>query len=203
MPRWTSPRRSTSRDAARDVRARSATNSARDLCASLREAMAAHGIDYVPGSAELGDFDPTSTTIAFAPGGAPTLLPAGGRRRDVRALLAEFVERRDGRKEWDDYTPYELRIVGTFVRLGWRERAHALLDFFLAGRRPRRGTSGPRSSGATRGGRASSATCRTAGSRPTSSAPRSICSRTSATRTTRSWSRPAFRPAGSTRRAST
>jgi len=26
--------------------------------------------------------------------------------------------------------------VGTFVRLGWRERAHELLDFFLAGRRP-------------------------------------------------------------------
>ncbi len=26
--------------------------------------------------------------------------------------------------------------MGAFVRLGWRERAHELLDFFLAGRRP-------------------------------------------------------------------
>ena len=26
--------------------------------------------------------------------------------------------------------------VGTFVRLGWRERAHELLEFFMAGRRP-------------------------------------------------------------------
>src|SRR5262249_22764894 len=36
----------------------------------------------------------------------------------------------------DDYTPYELRNVGAFVRLGWRQRAHQLLDFFLGDRRP-------------------------------------------------------------------
>jgi hypothetical protein len=28
------------------------------------------------------------------------------------------------------------RTVGTFVRLGWRQRAHELLDFFFAGQRP-------------------------------------------------------------------
>ena len=48
----------------------------------------------------------------------------------------EFVDRRDGRRDWEDYTPYELRNVGTFIRLGWRERAHELLAFFMAGRRP-------------------------------------------------------------------
>jgi hypothetical protein len=37
---------------------------------------------------------------------------------------------------WTDYTPYELRNVSTFVRLGWRDRAQQLLDFFMAGRRP-------------------------------------------------------------------
>jgi hypothetical protein len=37
---------------------------------------------------------------------------------------------------WDDYTPYELRTVGTFVRLGWRQRAQELLDFFFASQRP-------------------------------------------------------------------
>ncbi|HYR45354.1 MAG TPA: discoidin domain-containing protein, partial [Thermoanaerobaculia bacterium] len=31
---------------------------------------------------------------------------------------------------------YELRNIGAFVRLGWRNRVPALLDFFLAGRRP-------------------------------------------------------------------
>jgi hypothetical protein len=48
----------------------------------------------------------------------------------------EFVDRRDGRKAWEDYTPYEIRTVGTFVRLGWRDRAHELLRFFMDGRRP-------------------------------------------------------------------
>src|SRR5262249_2775429 len=37
---------------------------------------------------------------------------------------------------WEDYTPYELRNVSTFIRLGWRDRAHELLAFFMAGRRP-------------------------------------------------------------------
>src|SRR5207245_8821854 len=45
-------------------------------------------------------------------------------------------ERRLGGRAWDDYTPYELRAVGTFVRLGWRERALKLMRFFPAGRRP-------------------------------------------------------------------
>ena len=48
----------------------------------------------------------------------------------------EFTDRRDGKTAWDVYTPYELRIVGTLVRLGWRDRAQALLAFFLADRRP-------------------------------------------------------------------
>jgi len=108
----------------------------RDLVVSLREAMARNRIAYIPGSAELGDFDPTSTTIAFAPAGAPTLLPKAAVAATYERYWKEFVERRDGRREWEDYTPYELRIVGTFVRLGWRERAHALLEFFLAGRQP-------------------------------------------------------------------
>src|SRR3546814_4061746 len=42
----------------------------KDLYASIRVATQAHGIDFIPGAAELGDFDPTSTTIALAPGGA-------------------------------------------------------------------------------------------------------------------------------------
>jgi hypothetical protein len=108
----------------------------RDLVVSLREAMARKRIAYIPGSAELGDFDPTSTTIAFAPAGATTVAPKAAVAATYERYWKEFVERRDGRRAWEDYTPYELRIVGTFVRLGWRERAHALLEFFLAGRQP-------------------------------------------------------------------
>ena len=107
-----------------------------DLVASLRHATAAHGITYLPGAAELGDFDPTSSTIAIAPGGELHRLPRELVVATFERYWDEFVARRDGRKAWEDYTPYEIRTVGTFVRLGWRDRAHELLSFFLAGRRP-------------------------------------------------------------------
>jgi hypothetical protein len=107
-----------------------------DVAASLRHAVAAHGIVYLPGSAELGDFDPTSTTIAIAPGGELHRLPRDLVVATFARYWREFVDRRDGRIAWEDYTPYEIRTVGTFVRLGWRDRAHELLRFFLAGRRP-------------------------------------------------------------------
>jgi hypothetical protein len=108
----------------------------RDLAASLRHATAAHGISYLPGSAELGDFDPTSSTIAFAPAGEVQPLPSSLVLPTYERYWDEFVDRRDGRKMWEEYTPYEVRSVGTFVRLGWRDRAQELLAFFLAGRRP-------------------------------------------------------------------
>jgi hypothetical protein len=108
-----------------------------DLAASLRHATAAHGISYLPGSAELGDFDPTSSTIAVAPvGEVQRLLPPGLLLSTYERYWREFVDRRDGRKAWNEYTPYEMRTVGTFVRLGWRDRAQELLAFFLGGRRP-------------------------------------------------------------------
>ena len=87
-------------------------------------------------AAELGDFDPTSSTIAFAPAGDPRVVPPELVLPTFERYWREFVERRDGRKAWEDYTPYELRTVGTFVRLGWRDRAHELLRFFMADRRP-------------------------------------------------------------------
>ena len=108
----------------------------RDLVASLDAAAAAHRIAYLPGSAELGDFDPTSTSIAFAPRGAAQDLPRALVHSTYERYWREFNDRRDGRTAWEDYTPYELRNVATFVRLGWRDRAHELLEFFLAGRRP-------------------------------------------------------------------
>jgi hypothetical protein len=109
---------------------------AADLYASIDAATTAHGIDFIPGAAELGDFDATSTTIALSPGGEQHRLPPRLLTNTFERYWREFQARRDGRKDWDFYTPYELRTVGTFVRLGWRENAHALLDFFFADRMP-------------------------------------------------------------------
>ncbi len=108
-----------------------------DLDASLRAATARHGIDYLPGAAELGDFDPTSTTIALAPGGEQHRLPQDLLRNTFERYWREFEQRRDGKRAWKDYTPYEWRNVGAFVRLGWRERAWDALSFFFDDRAPR------------------------------------------------------------------
>jgi hypothetical protein len=107
-----------------------------DLYASLRAATRLHGITYLPGAAELGDFDPTSTTIALAPGGEQGKLPADLLHGTFERYWTEFVQRRDGQREWKDYTPYEWRNVAAFVRLGWRDRAWDVLDYFFRDRAP-------------------------------------------------------------------
>ena len=107
-----------------------------DLYRSLDRTIARHGIDYIPGCAELGDFDPTSTTIAVDPGDEIESLPRAPLLRTFERYWQESVARRDGTREWDAYTPYELRTVGTLVRLGWRERALEMLEYFMRDRRP-------------------------------------------------------------------
>ncbi|NCT70365.1 MAG: coagulation factor 5/8 type domain-containing protein [Xanthomonadaceae bacterium] len=107
-----------------------------DLYASLQAATKLHGITYLPGAAEIGDFDPTSTTIALAPGGEQGKLPADLLNGTFERYWTEFVQRRDGQREWKDYTPYEWRNVAAFVRLGWRERAWDVLNFFFKDRAP-------------------------------------------------------------------
>jgi hypothetical protein len=107
-----------------------------DLYASLEAAAKRHGIDYLPGAAELGDFDPTSATIALAPGGEQGRLPPELLRNTFERYWREFVQRRDGKREWRDYTPYEWRNVAAFVRMGWRARAKEVVDYFFDDRTP-------------------------------------------------------------------
>ncbi|MGC8492250.1 MAG: discoidin domain-containing protein [Syntrophobacteraceae bacterium] len=108
----------------------------KDLAASVRLAIKLHRIDYVPGCAELGDFDPTSTTIALSPTGAWRILPKKLLRDTFELYWQKFLARLNGKKPWKDYTPYEIRNIDAFTRLGWRSRVQTLLDFFMKGRRP-------------------------------------------------------------------
>ena len=107
-----------------------------DLLESIRRTMEKHRIDYLPGAAELGDFDPTSTTIALDPGGEQKSLPQKALQQTFENYYAYFRQRANGEIDWDNYTPYETRIIGSLVRLGQRQRALETLDFFLADRRP-------------------------------------------------------------------
>jgi hypothetical protein len=107
------------------------------LLASLRKTMENAGIDYLPGCAELADFDATSTTVTVSPCGERAFLPQAALRRTFEKYLAFTRERRLPSSSWVNYTPYEIRTVGTFVYLHEPDHAHELLQFFLDGRIPR------------------------------------------------------------------
>jgi hypothetical protein len=47
-----------------------------------------------------------------------------------------FENRRDGKIDWVNYTPYENRLIGSFIYLDEPERAHELIKFFLNDQRP-------------------------------------------------------------------
>ncbi len=157
-----------------------------DLYRSLNTAMRMHKIDYLPGAAELGDFDATSTTIALAPVGETQMLPPFELNATFERYWKQFVERRTD-TTWDAYTPYEWRNLGAFIRLRVA-RSGSGVDRVLHERSPSEGNgiSGRRSSVASRARAASSATCRTAGSPPTTGVRCWTCSRTSA-RPTKRW----------------
>ena len=107
----------------------------RDLRDALAATMAHHHIPHLPGAAELGDFDPSSSTLIFSPAGAEDLVPRAALDATWERYWTEASTRRQ-RTDWADYTPYELRSVSALLRLGHAERARALLGFFHADQRP-------------------------------------------------------------------
>ncbi len=109
---------------------------AHDLYASIALVMTQHKIDYIPGAADLGDFDATSTTIAVTPGGELGTLPQAALERTFERYWQHANARRDTADKWDAYTPYELRTVGTLLRMGQKERALDLLDGFMRDQTP-------------------------------------------------------------------
>ena len=112
-----------------------------DLRASLAASTARFGLDVLPGAADRGDFDPTSSTVALSPGGLLHALPRPQVARTFERYWRDFQSRRSdeatGVRHGDGaYTPYEWRNVGALVRLGERERAHQAMAYFYADRRP-------------------------------------------------------------------
>lgn len=106
------------------------------LYASLAATMALHGIEFLPGSVELGDFDPAASAVALTSAGESHRLPQAALHRTFDRYMAGFRERAGG-KPWNNYSPYEIRIIGALVRMGRRAEAVELLEYFLADRRPR------------------------------------------------------------------
>jgi len=107
-----------------------------DLYASLDSVMHTQHLNFIPGCAELGDFDPTSTTVALAPGGEQANLPAAQLNGGFERYWHEFQQRAALAAPTEIYTPYEIRTVSAFIRLGWRDFAQQLLAYFFADQRP-------------------------------------------------------------------
>jgi hypothetical protein len=107
------------------------------LIDSIRLTQKAHGIDYLPGCVELGDFDSTSSTILVWPVDEAANFPRAWIDATFDRYWREFVNRRDqSPATWEAYTPYELRHVGVLVRLGQKDRAWQALNFYLGYQRP-------------------------------------------------------------------
>jgi len=109
---------------------------AADLHSAILAARDHWKIAFIPGATSLGDFDPTSTTIALDPANDQAQLDPAMLEGTFERYWTEFRERSARERPWTDYTPYEVRTIGSFVRLGWRNRIDDLLAFFMGGRRP-------------------------------------------------------------------
>src|SRR6185295_12772427 len=107
-----------------------------DLYASIAATMAHHRIDYIPASVELGDLDPNATAIAITMADELPNLPQEALHRTFERYYEHAQAYLRGAALGQAYTPYELRNVEVFVRLGQRDRANAILDSLVADQRP-------------------------------------------------------------------
>lgn len=107
-----------------------------DLIRSINKVIADKELSYIPGSVEWADFDPTATSNAIAMLDFADSLPEGPLHAMLDTYLDGFHRKHRGEMVWTNYTAYEIRIIGAFVRLGKRDTANELLTFFLSDRRP-------------------------------------------------------------------
>ncbi|MBV5308518.1 hypothetical protein, partial [Chromatium okenii] len=107
------------------------------LHASLQCTMTERGIDFLPGSVEWADPDPTATANALTLIDDLHQLPIAVLNRSFDLFMERFrAMHGESPVAWTNYTPYEIRIIGALIRLGRRDDAHELAQFFLNERRP-------------------------------------------------------------------
>jgi hypothetical protein len=89
-----------------------------------------HNLSYIPGAADLGDFDPCSTTIMLDPCGIVDDCFKSAIHYTFDKYWSEFLDRQAKFESQRCYTPYEIRVIGTLNLLDMRDRAHEALAFF-------------------------------------------------------------------------
>lgn len=110
----------------------------KSLMNSLNLTIKERGINFFPGSVELADFDPSATAIVGSLLNDDQLFTEKAFRTTFDKYLIDFDashRRRSGK--WINFTPYEMRIIGTLVKMGRRDDSYKLLKFFIEERAPR------------------------------------------------------------------
>ncbi|MFO7685146.1 MAG: discoidin domain-containing protein [Desulfobacterales bacterium] len=105
------------------------------LYASVNKTIRDHNLDFVPGSVEFADFDPAATSVAISLLDQLHHFPQPATGRTFDKYMDGFRKRARGDIPWNNYSAYEIRIIPALIRLGRRQEAHELLNFFLADRR--------------------------------------------------------------------
>ena len=107
------------------------------LHVSITRVMEEREIDYLPGSVEWADPDPTATANALTLIDEGHRLPGAALSRSFDLFVERFRDMHGPDPvPWNNYTAYEIRIAGALVRLGRRDEAHEILSFYLDERRP-------------------------------------------------------------------
>jgi len=105
------------------------------LTESIRLTTLAHHLDVVPASVELGDFDPTSTAVAFLLG-TEDVYARDALERSFDKYVGDLRARRGLRTPGVGYTAYELRNATALLLLGRKAEAIELLSALTDDQRP-------------------------------------------------------------------
>ena len=102
---------------------------------SVDATMKFYKVDYIPASASLGDFDPTSTAVAIMYCDELENLPQRNLKNTFDRYYKDLRSRFEPNAKYR-FTPYELRSAPAFLYMGEGEKSLELLRFMLKCRRP-------------------------------------------------------------------
>lgn len=103
---------------------------------SIKKSLKDKNIKYIPGCAELGDFDATSTAICVWPTEQAEILDHKDLLYTLDKYYQEIFTPRVEKGLIYGYTPYEMRTAIAYLMLGQKEKTLKMINYFLTDRRP-------------------------------------------------------------------
>jgi hypothetical protein len=104
---------------------------------SINLVMKVKNIDFIPGCADKGDFDATSTAIGIYPCGEFRYMPQPQLKNTFDRYFKDSLNPRFSRDWKGGFTPYEIRSISALILMGDRRRAFEMLKYFQTVKRPR------------------------------------------------------------------